>query len=159
MPVTIAPSTEACQALVDRINDGTDYALDFVAEYSRVEINPLEEISGRRVDVVHIDEKQLNETFDVEDRTSHTIIVWIREKLTDLSPEQLDPLCLVVRQIFQRLNTNDTSNAGGWDSADGRVRVWEIDEETRMVPDKSLLRQAGLFVAKIVLRVEVEASP
>jgi hypothetical protein len=153
MPVTIAPSTEACQALVDRINAGTEYALDVLATYSRVDVNPLEQITERKVDVVAIDEKQLSDTFDVEGRTSHTIAIWIREKLDENNPdpEAIDALCLVVRKIFQRVNN--------WDSADRRVRVWEVDEETRMTPDKQLLRQASLFAAKIVLRVEVEASP
>jgi hypothetical protein len=151
MPVAVAPSTEACQALVDHINAGTAYALDVLASYSRVEINPLQMIDGRRVDVVHVDETQLNRTLAIEDSTSHKIVIWIREKLQDREPETIDALCLLVRQIYQRVN-NFTSD-------DRRVTVWETDEETRMTPDKSLLNQSGLFVASIVLRVEVEASP
>lgn len=150
MPVTIAPSTEACDALVDRINGGTAYTLDVLATYSRVEVNPLEDISGRRVDVIHVEETQLAETLAVEDRTSHKIAIWIREKVADMGTATIDALCLLVRQIYQRVNN--------WDSADLRVRVWETDEETRMVPDKTLLNQMQLFVAVIVLRVEVEAS-
>lgn len=150
MPVTIAPSTEACDALVDRINGGTAYTLDVLATYSRVEVNPLEDISGRRVDVIHVEETQLARTLAVEDLTSHKIAIWIREKLSDLDPATIDERCLLVRQIYQRVNN--------WDSSDLRVRVWETDEETRMVPDKAILNQMGLFVAVIVLRVEVEAS-
>lgn len=150
MAVTVAPSTEACLALVDRINAAMTFSLDVQAGYSRVEVNPLEEISERKVDVVHIEETQLNRTFDIEDPTSHKIAIWIREKVADKEPETLDALCLLVRQIFQRVNN--------WDSADRRVRVWETDEETRMTPDKSILNQLGLFVAVIMLRVEVEAS-
>jgi uncharacterized protein YcbX len=151
MAVTVAPSTEACIALVDRINAGTTYVLDILAKYSRVEVDPLEEIDGRRIDVVHVEETQLNRTFALEDQTSHKIAIWVREKLKDSEPETIDALCLLVRQIYQRVNN--------WDSDDDRVRVWETDEETRMTPDKMLLNQSGLFVAVIVLRVEVEASP
>jgi hypothetical protein len=151
MAVTVAPSTEACTALVDRINSATTFSLDVLAKYSRVEVDPLEEISGRRIDVVHVEETQLNQTLDIEDRTSHKIAIWIREKLTNTEPETIDALCLLVRQIYQRVNN--------WDSADRRVCVWETDEETRMTPEKVALNQYGLFIAAIVLRVQVEASP
>jgi hypothetical protein len=33
-----------------------------------------------------------------------------------------------------------------------------VDIEPKEVPVKSILQQAGLFVARLVLRVEVEAS-
>lgn len=150
MPVTVAPSTEACLALVERINAGTAYSLDVVAEYSRVKVTPLESLDGLRIDVVAGDETQLSETLDVEDRSSHKITIWIRDKLTDLLPETIDARCLLARQIFQRVNN--------WDSADRRVRVWETDEETQLTPNKDDLHQFNAFVAVIVLRVEVEAS-
>ncbi len=150
MSLTVAPSTEACAALVDRINGGTAYALDVLATYARLEVNPLEDIDQLRVDVLAVEETQLNETFAVEDRTSHKIAIWIRDKLPDLTADSIDERCLLVRQIFQRVNN--------WDSADGRVRVWDTDEETRLIPDKAILNQHQLFVAVIVLRVEVEAS-
>lgn len=150
MSVAVAPSTEACIALVDRINSGTAYSFDRLAKYSRVELTELDKLDGLAVDVIAADETQLSETLAVEDRSSHRIFIWIRDKLPDLEPETIDARCLLVRQIFQRVDN--------WDSADGRVRVWETDEETRMTPDKTILNQAGLFVAVIVLRVEVEAS-
>ncbi len=150
MTVTVAPSTEACLALVDRINSGTAYGLDRVAKYSRVEVNPLDEIERLEIDVVAVDETQLSETLATEDRTSHKIAIWIRDKLPDLQPETIDARCLLVRQIFQRVNN--------WDSDDRRVRVWDVDEETRVTPDKAILNTMQLFVAVVVLRVEVEAS-
>ena len=45
-----------------------------------------------------------------------------------------------------------------FDSTDRRVRVWEVDEETRITPDKNLLNTMQLFAVSIVLRVEVDAS-
>lgn len=151
MTVTIAPSAEACLALVDRINSGTAYSLDRVAKYSRVEVSPLEEIRHLEIDVVAVDEEQLSETLDIEDRTSHKIAIWIRDKLPDLQPETIDELCLLVRQIFQRVNN--------FDSADGRVRVWEVDKGTRMTPDKDRLNTMHLFDAVVMLWVRVDTSP
>lgn len=150
MAVTVAPSTEACLALAERINSGTVYSLDRVAAYSRVEVTPLDQLDGLQIDVVAVDETQLSETLDVEDRTSHKIAIWIRDKLPDKLPETIDARCLLARQIYQRVNN--------WDSADGRVRVWETDEETQLTPNKDALNQFGAFVAVVVLRVEVEAS-
>lgn len=150
MPVTIAPSAEACQALVDRINTGTLYRLPTPAEYSRKVIDALEEVSNLRVDVEAFDEVQLNETLTVEDATSHTIRVWVRERLADKEPETIDRTMLVLRRIFQRLNN--------WDSANRRVRVWEADINAKETPDKSALRDLQQFVGYITLRVEVGAS-
>lgn len=150
MAVTIAPAAEACQALVERINAGTAYTLDRDAEYARVEVTALEELDGLQVDVIAVDEQQLAETLAIEDRTSHTIAIWIRKKLADLEPDTIDALCLLTRQIYQQVNN--------WDSADGRVRVWETSEETELNPDKTALNTMRAFIAKIVLRVEVEAS-
>lgn len=150
MAVTVAPSTEACLELVDRINSGTAYALDRLATYSRVEVTPLEELDSQQIDVVAVEETQLSQTLAIEDRTSHKIVIWIRDKLPNLLPETIDARCLLARQIYQRVNN--------WDSADGRVRVWETDEETRLTPNKEALHQFNAFQAVIVLRVEVEAS-
>ena len=150
MPVTIAPAAEACQALVARINAGTAYTLPTAAAYSRVEVDTAEESNTLRVDVVAVDETQLAETLATEDRTSHTIVIWIRKKLANLDASTIDALCLITRQIYQQVNN--------WDSADGRVRVWETSEETELNPDKTVLNQMRMFVTKIVLRVEVEAS-
>lgn len=151
MPVSIAPSTEACQALADRINSGTAYSLDRLTAYHREITTPLDELDGLEIDVMATDETQLIQTLDTEDRTSHKITIWVREKLRDKQQETIDARMLLVRQIFQRVNN--------WDSADRRVRVWEVDKATQMTPDKNLLRTMSVFAAKIVLRVEVEASP
>lgn len=150
MAVTVAPSTEACQALVDRINSAETYSLDRLAKYSRVEVSPLDEVDGQQVDVVAVEETQLYETLTIEDRTSHRIAIWMREKLTDLEAHTIDARCLLVRRIFQRVDN--------FESADGRVKVWAVDDETQMTPNKDLLHTLRLFVASIVLRVEVEAS-
>lgn len=150
MAVTIAPSTEAMQAIVARINSATTYCLAVVAEYRETLVDPLEEITDLRCDVVSESEEQLVETLAIEDRTSHVIRIWLRKKLDNLTPDEIDPLKLLFRQIFQRVNNYDTT--------DRRVTVWECDIEPKEVPLKDFLQQAGLFVASIVLRVEVEAS-
>lgn len=150
MAVTTATSTEAAQQLVDRINSGDAYDLDVKADRTDLLIDPMEEVKELRVDVVCDEESQLVETLTVEDRSSHIVRVWIRDKPRTKEPKYIDPLKLLVRQIFQRLDN--------WDSADGRVRVWECDIDGKQVPDKRVLKETGLFVAALVLRVEVEAS-
>ena len=150
MAVTQAPSREACIAIVDRINSGTAYALELNAEYNRLQVDVMEEIVGLRVDVIHEDETQLNETLDIENRTSHTVAIWVRNKPETLTTDAIDAAALIVRQIYQRVNNFTSSNA--------RVKVWEVDERTQINPDKVLLRQHGIFAATIWLRVEVEAS-
>ncbi len=150
MAATIAPSVEATQAIIDRINTGTAYELEIVAQRQEVIVDHLEEVSELRVDVVHEEETQLEETLDDEDRTSHEIRIYVRSKVPDRTADQLDPLKLLTRQIFQRVNE--------YDSTDGRVKVWQCDIEPRQAADKELLRQHGLFVAAIMLRVEVEPS-
>lgn len=151
MPVSTDPAAEACAALVTRINSGGAYTLPTAAAYSRVEINPLEEISTLRVDVAPVEEEQLHITLDGEDPTSHKIAIWVRDKVADMTNTTLDALALIVRQIYQRVNNYTVSG--------GRVKVWEVDKATHLVPDKEILRQHGLFVATIILRVQVEASP
>ena len=150
MAVSKAPSTEAMQAIVDRINSGITYEFDVVATYSEQIIDPMEEITQLRVDVVSESEEQLNETLDIEDRTNHVLMIWIRKKVQTLSNAEIDPLKLLARQIFQRVNDYDTP--------DGRVKVWEAETDSKQCPDKSLLRQLRMFVASITLRIEVEAS-
>lgn len=150
MAVTVAPSTEAMQAIVARVNSGEAYCLDVSASYSELVINPLEEINELRVDVVSESEEQIVETIEVEDRTTHLIRIWIRKKLDAITPEAVDPLKLLARQLFQRVNN--------WDSSDGRVKVWECEMDPKQVPDKSMLQSSGLFVASVLMRVEVEAS-
>jgi hypothetical protein len=150
MAVSESPSTEAMKAIVDRINSAVTYEFDVVAEYSEQIIDPMEEVAELRVDVVSESEQQLNETLDIEDRTNHIVMIWIRKKVASLSNDEIDPLKLLVRQIFQRVNDYDTAN--------GRVKVWEAETDSKQCPDKSLLRQLRMFVASITLRIEVEAS-
>lgn len=150
MAVTIAPATEAMRAIVDTINDGGAYELAVRATYSESVVDPLEEITSLRVDVVSETEEQLNETLAIEDRTSHLIRVWIRKKVSPGNQDQIDYLKLMHRQIFQRVND--------FNSSDGRVKVWEVDNDAKECPIKSILQQLGIFAATLVLRVEVEAS-
>ena len=150
MAATIAPEVEAAQSIVDRINDSTTYALEVVAQRQEVIVDHLEEVSELRVDVVHEEGTQLEDTLNVEDRTSHEIRIYVRSKVSDMTPDSVDPLKLLTRQIFQQVNN--------YDSADGRVKVWQCDVEPRQAADKELLRQHGIFVAAIMLRAEVEPS-
>lgn len=153
MTLTIAPADEACQALVTRINLGEDYALDVHAEYSRIEIDPLEELSGMRVDVVAVGEKHPAETFDDSDHSSHNIRVWIRCKipsLVDGQKQAIAELALLRAQIAEWLDN--------WNSSDRRVQVWECDVEDAEQPMKDALRNASLFAASVVLRVEVQPA-
>lgn len=150
MAVTIAPSSEAMSAIVDQINDGGSYDLDVVARYGALLIDPLEEVTGLRVDVVSETEEQLVETLDVEDRSTHQIRVWMRKKVSSVSNDEIDQLKLIFRQIYQQVNN--------FNSSDGRVKVWDLEIDPTEVPIKSILQQSWLFVASLVLRVEVEAS-
>lgn len=148
--VTVAPAVEAMLAIRDRINSGTAYVVELVAEYSELQVDELESVDGLRVDVTSEDEVQLVETLAVEDRTSHNLRIWIRSPLERRDNDEIDPLKLVVRQIYQRVNN--------YDSADGRVRVWTCDIESKQNPEKPMMNQQGLFVSSITLRAEVEAS-
>jgi hypothetical protein len=148
--VTVAPAVEAMIAIRDRINSGTAYVIASEAEYSELQVDELESVDGLRVDVTSEDETQLAETLALEDRTSHNLRIWIRSPLERRTNDEIDPLKLVVRQIYQRINN--------YDSADLRVRVWTCDLESKQNPDKAMMNQQGLFVSSITLRVEVEAS-
>ena len=149
MTITIDPSIEACQALVTQINAGS-YGTSVTAEYREEQIDPLEGVSTTLLaTVVPVDEEQLNETLG-DDRTSHNIRVYIRQKVGSAEPATIDALKLIVRKIWNQLND--------FDSVDGRVRVWECDQDAKQKPDKDALKDMGLFLASINLRVEVEAS-
>jgi hypothetical protein len=150
MAVTQAPAVEACEAIVSRINSGTAYCLDLRAEYVEQIVDDLIDLRKTHVDVVPEEEEQLDETLDVENRTSHTIRVHVRTKVNAIDSDDVAAFKLLVRQIFQRVNNYDT--------ADGRVKVWECDLESKQVPDKTILQQNLLCVASILLRVEVEPS-
>lgn len=142
--LTISPADEACQAIVNRINSGTDYRLSFDAKYSRTEIDRLEEIDRTRVDVVAVTETQPNNQLDAMENSSHKIQVVIRSKLFG---KDVSDLALFVRQLFLRLDN--------FNSTDRRVCVWECDVDEKENPDKSFLNDANLFVSSINLRVEV----
>lgn len=150
MAVTIAPSVEAMIAITDRINTGSAYVLDVTATYGELMIDEREEIDCLRVDVTSEDEVQLVETLTVEDRTSHALRIWIRSPVAIRTSDEINPIKLLVRQIYQRVNN--------FNSADLRVKVWECDVDAKQNPDKAIMNQHGLFVASITMRVEVEAS-
>lgn len=150
MPVTIAPDAEACQALVDRINagSGVTYTLPSAAFYSYEQSEDLNKVTDLEVEILCERSGTLQETLDIEDRTSHEILVSVRKKVANAKPATIDPLKLIVRQIFQRVNGYATS----------RIRVWDCDLEDDG-PNQEILRQAGVFSASFPLRIEVEASP
>jgi len=148
MAVSEAPSTEAMTAIVERINSGTAYSLPVRVRYSETIDDDLEDIPDLRVDVCQEEEEQLSETLDVEDRTSHLIRVWVRQRTE--TQDKIDAAKLIVRQVWQRVNNFNSSN--------GRVKVWECDMDPKEIPDKLILKQTGLFVVSMLLRVEVEAS-
>jgi hypothetical protein len=137
-------------AVVDQINDGTAYTLDVCAVATELLIDPLEEITGLRVDVVCETSEQLTETLAVEDRETLMIRCWVRAKLDSLESDVIEPYKLLARQLFQRLNN--------FKSVDGRVKVWECEADPKQIPDKTYLNTMGLFVTSILMRVEVEAS-
>lgn len=149
MAVSEAPAVEAMKAIVERISSADTFCLPVSVDYGEELIDELE---GREiyVSVISEEEEQLNETLDEEDRTNHVIRVWVRRKLDASTNDEIDPLKLLTRQIFQRLNQYSTS--------DNRVQIWECDFDSKEVPNKAILRQSGLFVASLSLRVEVEAS-
>lgn len=146
--VTIAPCDEACEAIVARINSATTYTLPQPAEYLPVVVDQLEEVDGLRVDVVHEFEQDLQETLDIEDRTSHIIRIWIRDKLPNDSITEVKSRNLIVRQIWQRVNN--------FHSINGRVKVWDIGKDRGEIPGKWMLVEASFYRAYIELRVEVE---
>lgn len=151
MAVTIAPSTEACQAIVARINSGTTYPLLVQAQYAEQFNDDAETLEGLAVDVIQLDEVQMQETLATEDRTEHTIAVEIRKKLTTTTQQPIDQMKLVTRQIYQRLND--------YDSANGRVQVWEAAFEVNENPNKTLLADRQIFRSRLLLKVRVSPSP
>lgn len=151
MAVTIAPSVEACQAIADRINAGTTYCLPVKAEVADVLVDRMETDSRVwLVDVIHEEEQQLEETLSAEDPTSHEIRVWVRSRVRQNDTEQTAALKLILRQIFQQLNTHS--------DASSRVKLWESEVDGSEIPNKAMLREQGIFSASLTLRVEVNAS-
>lgn len=148
MSVTIDPSDEAGQAIADRINSAIIYTLPRPAEYTHAIIDQLEEVDGFRVDVAHVDAQQLEDTFDIECRSSHILRVWLRDKLDEMDTAAVAVRNLLLRKIFQRLNNFRTN----------RVAVWDIGKERANIPGMQVLVEANFYRAYIELRVEVEAS-
>jgi hypothetical protein len=145
---TLAPSTEAVNAIVARINAGTAYNLDLKAEARELIIDPTEEVTELRVDVCHESEQQLFETLDALDNTQHAIRIWIRKKVADITPQELNPLRLLCRQILRQVDQYVTT--------DWRVRVWQAGFETQEVADKAVLYSQRMFVASISCEVQVK---
>jgi len=145
---TLAPSTEAVNAIVARINAGTTYNLDLKAEARELIIDPTEEVTELRVDVCHESEQQLFETLDAVDNTQHAIRIWVRKKVADITPQELNPLRLLCRQILRQVDQYVTT--------DWRVRVWQAGFETQEVADKAFLYSQRMFVASISCEVQVK---
>jgi hypothetical protein len=145
---TLAPSTEAVNAIVARINAGTTYNLDLKAEARELIIDPTEEVTELRVDVCHESEQQLFETLDAVDNTQHAIRIWIRKKVADITPQELNSLRLLCRQILRQVDQYVTT--------DWRVRVWQAGFETQEVADKAVLYSQRMFVASISCEVQVK---
>lgn len=146
--VTTAPSVEACLALVNQINAGTAYTLAVNATSADQFADDQQDIDGLRVDVVHLDEMQVTESLDVEDRSTHSIGIEIRRKITTSEQRDIDDTKLIVRQIFQRVND--------YDSSDNRVRVWDCGYVKGENPNKQVMAESMIFRSRILLRVEVE---
>lgn len=152
MPVSTAPKVEACNAIVARINAGSGltYTLPTAAAYAERFSEDLRDQVALQVDVVHLSQTDLNETLDVENRTSHQLRIWVRKKLpAGFAQSDVQALDLIVRQIFQRINEYRTS----------RVAVWDCGVADEESPDHAQMKTHGLFSASIALRVEVEPSP
>lgn len=148
MAVSVAPSAEAAQAIVDRINaGGTAYTLTTPATWGYELDQDLSEVTGVQVFVLHDDEETLEETFDIEGRTSHDIRIFIRQTLSDRATATISAARLIERQIYQQVNNFKSSN--------GRVKVWECGLEKGSL-NTPAMTQLSLLDATIPLRVEVE---
>ena len=145
---TLAPSTEAVNTIVARINAGTTYNLDLKAEARELIVDPTEEVTELRVDVCHESEQQLFETLDAVDNMQHAIRIWVRKKVADITPQELNPLRLLCRQILRQVDQYVTT--------DWRVRVWQAGFETQEVADKAVLYSQRMFVASISCEVQVK---
>ena len=144
---TVSPSTEACEAIRDRINSGSGYVLDVQAQVVELLIEDLAELRNLRVEVVPELEEQLADIIDESDWTSHQIRVWIRQKLQTTEQNEIDRLKQIRRQIVSRLLNYATT--------DRRVVVWEVDNQSDNRFDRTALQQDRAFVSSIILRVEV----
>lgn len=145
---TLSPSTEACEAIRDRINSGTDYTLEVRAEVHEEVTDDLKDLRQLRVDVVQETEEQLQETIDLQDNTSHQIRVHIRYKLQTTGQDEIEQLKLLRRQIALRLLNYATT--------DWRVRVWEVDTGQAPIVERDQLHQDRSFIASVLVRAEVK---
>ncbi len=149
MPVSIAPADEACQVIVTRLNTGGAYTLPTAAEYFYEKSDDVTRLNTLKVDVIHVDEQDLDDTLDIESRTSHDIEVWIRKHVTGaITTAEIAAIKLIGRQVFQRLNNYGTS----------RVKVWDCGRDPEDGTDRRVKRENGVISLMIPLRVEVEAS-
>ena len=145
---TLSPSTEACEAIRDRINSGTDYTLEVRAEVRDEITEDLKDLRQLRVDVCQESEEQLFETIDLQDNTSHVIRVWIRKKLDTTTQDELEQLKLLKRQIELRLLNYATT--------DWRVRIWDVSNSQAPLMERDMFHQDRSFVASMLCRVEVK---
>jgi hypothetical protein len=145
---SVSPSTEACEAIRDRINSGEDYTLEVRAQVAEEIAEDLQDLRQLRVDVIQEAEEQLEETLDLQDNTSHSIRVWIRKKLDTTTQDEIEQLKLLRRQIELRLLNYVTT--------DWRVRVWEVSRSQSPIVERDMLHQDRSFVASILCRVEVK---
>lgn len=137
--------------IVSRVNSGTAYTLPVAATRVDSLRESLDGFTTLLVDVLQIDEEQMDDTLAVEDRSSHSIRIAFRKKVNQGDQSDIDAHRLLVRQVWQRVNNHNSS--------DQRVKVWEADFDPKEVPDRTELTTNGMFIASIVLRVEVGASP
>ena len=145
---TLSPSTEACEAIRNRINSGTDYTLEVRAEVRDEITEDLKDLRQLRVDVCQESEEQLFETIDLQDNTSHQIRVWIRKKLDTTTQDELEQLKLLRRQIELRLLNYATD--------DWRVRIWDVSNTQAPLMERDMFHQDRSFVVSILCRVEVK---
>lgn len=145
---TLSPSTEACEAIRDRINSGTDYALEVRATVVDELTEDLQDLRQLRVDVIQETEEQLVETLDLQDNSSHQIRVWIRKKLDTKTQDEVEQLKLLRRQIELRLLNYATT--------DWRVRIWDVSNAQAPLMERDMFHQDRSFVASILCRAEVK---
>lgn len=150
MAVTQSPADEACTAVVDRINASVLLPLDVEAKFQSEVIDQLEKQKELRIDVVHESEIQLEDTLETEDRTSHSVLVWIRKPCKGTYSAAVEALRLVARQVYQQLNNHLTGDA--------RVRVREVSFDENENPQRQPLRELGMFISVVRCRVEVKPS-
>lgn len=146
--VTIAPSDEACQALVAWINSGGAYTLPSACTYSYSTVDELGDVTELLVDVTHVSGKQLQESLSPEDPSEHTLIVWLRDKLPDASTTEVAARNLIFQQLYQRINAYRVSG--------NRVMVRACGYDDVENPDRDLIRTQLLFRAGVTVKVEVK---